>query len=161
MNWLDIAIIIYLIIAVITGITQGLIKSVLSLIGIIVGLILAANYYKQFADVLGFISNKDIAQVVAFIIILGAVIAIAAVVAVVMKTAINAIMLGLIDKIGGGVFGLLMGVLTVSGILAVIVKLTGSNIIADSAIAGFLLDKFPIVLGLLPSEFKTVQDFFK
>ena len=161
MNWLDIVIIIYLIISVITGIAQGLIKSILSLIGIIVGLILASNYYKQFADVLAFISNKDIAQIVAFILILGAVIAIAAMIAVAMKTVINAIMLGWIDKIGGGIFGLIMGVLTVSGILAVIVKLTGTNIITDSALAGFLLDKFPIILGFLPSEFKTIQDFFK
>ncbi|MDD5190669.1 MAG: CvpA family protein [Dehalococcoidales bacterium] len=161
MNWLDIVILAYLVVSVITGIAQGLIKSVLSLVGIIVGLILAANYYHQLANVFGFISNKDIAEIVAFILIMGAVLALAALLALVLKTIINSILLGWVDRIGGGVFGLLMGVLTVSGILAVIVKLTGSNLISESAIAGFLLDKFPIVLSFLPSEFKTIRDFFQ
>ena len=81
MNWLDIVILAYLVISVITGIVQGLIKSVLSLVGIIVGLILAANYYQQLGNVFSFISNKDIAEIVAFIFILGAVIALAALLA--------------------------------------------------------------------------------
>jgi membrane protein required for colicin V production len=161
MNWLDIVIVAYLIVSVITGIMQGLIKSVLSLLGIIVGLIIAANSYKQLGEMLSFISNKDISEIVAFIIIMGAVMAVAAILALVLKTIIKTIMLGWVDRIGGGVFGLLMGVLSISGILAVIVKLTGSNLISESIFAGFLLDKFPIILGFLPSEFKTIKDFFK
>ena len=161
MNWIDIVIAAYLVISVITGIAQGLIKSVLSLLGVIVGLILAANYYKQLGGALKIISNTEVANVVAFVIIMLAVMAVATIIAVVLKTVIKTIMLGWLDRIGGAIFGLILGALSVAGILAVIVKVTGTNLITDSALAKILLDKFPIILSLLPSEFKTIQDFFK
>lgn len=37
----------------------------------------------------------------------------------------------------------------------------GPLIIQDSLLAGILLDKFPLVLALLPSEFDAVRDFFE
>lgn len=36
----------------------------------------------------------------------------------------------------------------------------GPKIIQESILAGILLDKFPVVLALLPSEFDAVRDFF-
>jgi membrane protein required for colicin V production len=161
MNWLDVVIIIYLIISVISGIAQGLIRSVLSIVGLIVGIVLAANFYKQFGNVLIFIHNTQVADVVAFIIILLAVMAIAALIAFVLRSIIKAIMLGWIDRLGGAVFGLILGGLSVSALLAVIVKLTSTSLITDSALAGFFLDKFPLIMGFLPSEFDAVRNFFK
>jgi membrane protein required for colicin V production len=161
MNWLDVVIIIYLIISLFSGLVQGLIRSLLSIIGLIVGIVLAANFYKQFGDVLTFIPNPDVAHIVAFIIILLAVMAIAALIAVMLRSIIKAVMLGWVDKLGGAVFGLLLGALSVSALLAIIVKLTDTSLITDSALAGFFLDKFPIILGLLPSEFDVIRNFFK
>jgi hypothetical protein len=37
----------------------------------------------------------------------------------------------------------------------------GGNIISNSFIGSFLLDKFPLVLALLPDEFDTIHSFFK
>jgi membrane protein required for colicin V production len=41
------------------------------------------------------------------------------------------------------------------------VKYTNTSLITDSKFAGFFLDKFPLVLGLLPSEFDNIRNFFK
>ena len=161
MNWVDIVLIIYLIISIISGFGQGLVRSVLSIVGLIVGIVLASNFYQQFAGVLGFISNRDIAEIVAFIIILGVVMIAAAILGSLLKNLLKALMLGWVDRLGGAVFGLLLGALSASAVLAIILKLTNTDLIANSAIAGFLLDKFPLVMGFLPSEFDVIKDFFK
>jgi len=161
MNWVDIVIAIYLVVSLIGGLTQGLIKAVLSLVGLILGILLASNFYEQLGGMLGFISNPDIANIAAFIIILLVVMIAAAIIAQVLRTFIKMIMLGWVDKLGGAVFGLLMGALSISAILAVIVKLTGTSLIAESALSGFFLDKFPLIIGFLPSEFDMIRDFFK
>jgi membrane protein required for colicin V production len=161
MNWLDIVILIILGISIFSGLKRGLVTSVLSLVGFILGIVLAGNFYQQLGDALGFISNRDVANIVAFIFILGVVMVIAAIVAGILKTILKAIMLGWVDHLGGAVFGLIASVLTVSALLAILAKYTDSRIITGSALAGFFLDKFPIIMGFLPSEFDVIRDFFK
>jgi len=47
-------------------------------------------------------------------------------------------------------------------ILTMYLKYFGYNsAVTDSWIAGFLLDKFPIAMGFLPSEFDSVKSYFK
>jgi membrane protein required for colicin V production len=161
MNWVDVVIIIYLALSIITGFAQGLIRTLLSIIGLIIGILLASHFYKQLGDILTFISNRDAANIVAFVIILLAVMGIATLIALLLRSLIKAIMLGWIDKIGGAVLGLILGALSVSAILAIIVKYTDSSLITNSKFAAFFLDKFPIVLGLLPGEFDNIRNFFK
>jgi membrane protein required for colicin V production len=161
MNWVDVVIIIYLALSIISGFAQGLIRSLLSIIGLIVGILLASHFYKQLGDILTFISNRNVADIVAFIVILLAVMGIAALIGLVLRSIIKAIMLGWIDKLGGSVLGLILGALSVSAILAIVVKYTNTSLITDSKLAAFFLDKFPLVLGLLPGEFDTIRNFFK
>jgi membrane protein required for colicin V production len=156
MNWLDIVILIYLAVSVISGLVQGLIRTVLSIVGVIVGIFLASHFYIQLGNALTFISNKDTANIVAFIIILLAVMIVAAIIAWLLKSIIKAIKLGWVDKLGGAVLGL-----SVSAFLAIIVKYTSASFIVDSKLSGFFLDKFPLILGFLPSEFDSVRNFFK
>ena len=161
MNWLDIIIIIALVVPIFTGLMQGLIKAALSLAGIIVGVVLASNFYENLASILTFISNEDIANIVAFIIILALVFIIANVIAFFLRATIKALLLGWVDRVGGAVFGFIMGAIFISAILATIVKFFGEGMVTESALAAFLLDKFPIVLGLLPSQFDSIRDFFQ
>jgi membrane protein required for colicin V production len=140
---------------------QGLIRTVLSIIGLIVGIILAAHFYKQLGDALTFISNKNVADVVAFVFILLVVMGIAALIAWFLRSLIKAIMLGWVDKIGGAVLGLILGALSISAILAIIEKVSNSSLITDSKFAAFFLDKFPLILTFLPGDFSTIRNFFK
>jgi membrane protein required for colicin V production len=134
---------------------------VLSIIGLIVGIILAAHFYKQLGDALTFISNKNVADVVAFVFILLVVMGIAALIAWFLRSLIKAIMLGWVDKIGGAVLGLILGALSISAILAIIEKVSNSSLITDSKFAAFFLDKFPLILTFLPGDFSTIRNFFK
>jgi membrane protein required for colicin V production len=161
MNWVDVVIIVYLVLSIISGFAQGLIRTLLSIIGLIVGILLASHFYKQLGNILTFISNRDLANIIAFVVILLVVMGIAVLIASILRSIIKAIMLGWIDRIGGAVAGLILGALSVSAILAIVVKYTSTSLITDSKLAAFFLDKFPIVLGLLPGEFDNIRNFFK
>ena len=161
MNWLDIVILVAVAIATFLGLRIGLIKAVLVLVGIIVGVVLAGYYSGPLGQRLTFIPGEGVAKVVAFAIILVGVLAVAAIVAWLLTWAAKAIMLGWVNRLGGAIFGLLLGVLFCSALLAMWVNFMGmAEAIAESAIAPILLDRLPMVLALLPGEFDGVRSFF-
>jgi len=160
MNWLDIVILVVLVIPTFIGLKQGIIKAALSLAGLIIGVVLASNFYKPLAGIMGFIPNENVANVVAFVLILVLVIVIATVLARFLKFIASVTMLGWVDHVGGGAFGFVMGAIFISAILASWVKFFGTGLVTDSFIAGILLDKFPLILSLLPAEFNAIRDFF-
>ena len=161
MNWLDIVITIVLIISTIGGLRTGIIKSILSLAGIIVGVVLAGRYYVTLAEKLTFIPAENIARIVAFAIIVMAVMIVAGIIASVVSWTVSKIMLGWLNHLGGAVFGFLWGAIFCGALLAVWAKYFGAGgALADSALARGLLDYFPVVLALLPDEFNSVRNFF-
>ena len=162
MNWLDIVIIIFLILSVVSGIIGGLIKAIFGLVGLIVGVILAGRYYVSLADHLGFISNDDTARIVAFIIIFAAVCIVAMLLGLILTKIVSKIKLGWINRLLGGVLGLFTGAISIAALLVILVKFTDiGDSVSNSAMATFLVDKFPIVLGLLPKEFDTIKNYFQ
>ena len=143
------------------GLKRGLIKSVLSLAGIIIGVALAGNFYLPLSGLLTFIPNEDAYSIVAFILILVVVMIIAAVLARLLKFATRTVMLGWVDHVGGAAFGFLIGAILWGALLATWVKFFGSELVTESLLSSVLLDKFPLVSGLLPSEFDAIRSFFQ
>jgi len=162
MNWLDIVILVIIAIATFLGLRIGIIKAALSLAGLIVGVILAGRYYIPFSQQLAFIPQASIAKIVAFAIILIGVMIIAIVLAVLLKWAASVMMLGWVNRLGGAVFGLVLGAIFCGALLVMWVKFVGiDGAIAESTLVPILLDRFPVVLALLPSEFDAVRSFFQ
>jgi len=153
MNWLDIVIIVAIAITTFIGLKIGLIKAVLSLVGLIVGVILARLFYVPLSEQLGFIPQATVAKVVAFAIIMIGVMIIAGVLAMVLKWITSVMMLGWVNRIGGAVFGLVLGAIICGAFLALWVEIFGAGeVIANSSLAS-ILSRFPSVLGLMPGEF--------
>ena len=125
MNWLDIVIIVLIGIPTLIGLKIGVIKAILSLAGVIVGVILAGQYHDVLAEQLTFISQANIAKIVAFALILLGVMLIASVAASLIKWVISAVMLGWVNRLGGAIFGAFLGVLLCSAGLAIWAKLVG------------------------------------
>ncbi len=162
MNWLDFVILLIIAIATFLGLWIGLIKAVLVLAGIIVGVILAGYFYLPLSRVLAFIPGEDAAKVIAFAIILIGVVLIAILLAVFLKRLASLTLLGWVDRLGGALFGLLLGTIFCGALLAMWVKFLGiGGTIAESTLAKILLDRFPLVLALLPGEFDAVRSFFQ
>ena len=162
MNLLDIAIIVVLAIATVIGLRIGIIKAVLSLAGLIVGVILAGHYYTSLSEQLTFISPAGVAKIVAFAIILIGIMIMAGVLARFLKWATSVMMLGWVNHLGGATFGLALGSILCGALLATWVKFLGiGEATAESMLATMLLDRFPIVLALLPDEFDAIRSFFQ
>jgi len=162
MNWLDIVILVLIAISTLLGLRTGIIKAALSLVGVIVGVILAGRYYVPLSEQLSFISQAGVARTVAFAIILVGVMVLAAVLASVLKRAVSLVMLGWVNRLGGAIFGLAMGAIFCAAVLATWVGFLGAGeTIIQSIITPVLLEYFPVVLALLPSEFDAVHSFFQ
>ena len=162
MNWLDIVIIVLIAIPTLIGLRIGIIKTVLSLAGVIVGVILAGRFYVALSEQLTFIPQENLAKIVAFAIILIGVMIIAGVLASVLKWIASVVLLGWVNRLGGAIFGFVLGAIFCSALLAIWAKFLGvEGPLAESGLASLLLDQFPMVLALLPEEFDAVRPFFQ
>jgi membrane protein required for colicin V production len=162
MNWLDIVLIVVIAVTAFMGLRMGLIKAVLSLVGMIVGVILAGLYYVPLSEQLSFIPHEGAAKIIAFVIILVVVMVITSILATLLKWAASLVMLGWLNRIGGAVFGLVLGAIFCGALLATFAKfLNIETVISESVLATVFLHYFPIVLALLPGEFDAVRSFFQ
>ena len=162
MNWLDIVLLVAIALATVVGLGIGIIRGALYLVGLILGIVLAGNYYLPFSQVLDAVLQPDVAKVVAFIIIFLAVMVAAVFLAMFLRRGASSIKLGWADRLGGAVFGLVMGALLCGCLLAVWVKfIGGGDTITNSIVARMLLDRLPVALALLPDEFDAVRSFFQ
>ncbi len=162
MSWLDIVILVLIIIPTLIGLKMGIIKAVLSLVGIIIGIILAGQYHPALSEQLTFIPQPNVANMVAFAIIVIAAMIVAAVAATLLHKLASAILLGWVDHLGGAILGLVLGATFCGALLAIWAKFLGvGDTITHSVLATFLLDQFPLILSLLPDEFDTIRFFFQ
>lgn len=161
MNWLDIILLVMLFVPTFIGLRKGLIKTALSFAGLLIGVVLAGNFYKPVSRIFGFIDNENVAYILAFILILALVMVAAFLLARLLKSVINLTMMGWVDNFGGAALGFLSGFLFLGAILATWVKFFGSDLVTESFLGKVMLDYFPLALGLLPSEFDAIKDFFQ
>jgi len=174
MNWLDIVIIVIAVIRAYIGWNQGFIRAVISIAGLIVGILLAGQFADDLAEVMG---GAQWAYFVAFAIILIVVLIISDIIGGILKKFTKLAMMGWLDSLAGMVLGLLIGAVAVAAVLASAgawatallpeheiidsAKQGMSTAIGDSALAELLIDKFRLVLGLLPDKFDAIQKFFE
>ena len=149
MNWLDILLVVLFIIRTFFGWKQGIVKGALFLASSILGITLAGIFYQPFAAILGFIPIEYAANLVAFILILICVEIATAFPIRLLNPILSAAIPRRINLIGGADFGFLMGAVELTALLAIWVKFFPSALVIESFLAGILLDKSHLILGLL------------
>jgi membrane protein required for colicin V production len=161
-NWLDIVIIVFIAVPAFLGLKAGIIKALFTAAGVIIGVVLAGRLSGALGGALTFISDAGTARVVAFAIILIAVMIASMVAAKLVKWAVSAVLMGWLNYLGGAVLGAILGFIFCGAALTMWVKFLGiSAVIENSLLAGVLLNGFPVVMGLLPSDFSSVRSFFR
>ena len=162
MNWFDIVLIAVLILSTVVGIWRGFINMVLPLIGIIIGIILAGLYAPTVGGWLPIDPPKHAEWAGYAIIIVGTLI-ISIILAVILTRFVHLTLLGWLDRLLGGIFGLALGALICAASLAACVKYgLGTDFIQGSGIAQFMLAQCPAILVLLPSDFDSpIKDLFQ
>jgi uncharacterized membrane protein required for colicin V production len=147
----------------------GLTNTILPLASIILGIALAGIFYGSLADLLSsWIDSRSQATVLAFLIIVIVVIAGSIELFVILSSIAGnrtpkLPFTGLADKLGGLVLGFAIGAILAGALLSLMTKYPSGGLdttVGDSALAGFFLDQFPLVLHLLPGEFDAVRELF-
>ncbi|GBD14827.1 Colicin V production protein [bacterium HR25] len=164
MNWLDAVIILILAWFTINAFRAGLVREVVTLAGIVLALGIAGFYYDNLAqDVLLFINNDISARVVAFLLLFASVFLISQLVAFLLRGLVAILMLGWADHLAGTVLGFLKGLIIVEALLILFVtypRLGLEDAIRGSALAPIFLDFAPVLLRLLPGEFRDAVNAF-
>jgi len=163
MNWLDIVIVLIVAFFAATAFSAGLIRELVTLVSVVVGIAVAGLFYDDLArDVLVFIDNKDTANIVAFLMLLGAIYLAGQLIAIMLKQVTAILLLGWADRLGGALFGLLKGLVVVEMLLIAFVTFDVGldDAIDDSGLASVFLDAIPVLLLILPTEFEQAVDAF-
>lgn len=121
MTYVDYIILGILVLFTIKGLFKGLVHQVMTLVGLIAGLLLAWQFYPVIAGIAMKIGiNPLVSSVVAFIAIYIAVVVTARILAELLGKAIKFLLLGWLNKLAGGVFGLIEGLLFITIALVLI-----------------------------------------
>ena len=114
MTLVDWVIVAVLIGAVLAGLARGFFRSAFSLAGLIVGLSLAAWNYWRLAGVLKpMVRSVEVADAIAFLVIALLVMLVAAILGSLLAKIFEKVGLGCLDRLAGGVFGFIEGLVFV------------------------------------------------
>ncbi|GAA3764015.1 CvpA family protein [Terriglobus aquaticus] len=115
LNALDWALIVLVGVSTAMAFVRGLIRSLISALGVLLGIVLAAWYAPALADILQqWIRQPQLAEIVAFLLILTGTYVVAALMGRVLRGAAKAVGLGFFDRLGGAAFGFARAVLVLA-----------------------------------------------
>ena len=128
MNLFDFILIIILVYCFIRGIFRGLLKEISSLIGVLGGFYAAYTHYKQAGIYLKrWITDPNYINILSFLIIFICIFLIISILGIIIKYILKIVFLGWVDRVFGGVFGILKGILIGSVLLIVFTAFLSSD----------------------------------
>jgi membrane protein required for colicin V production len=122
MNLADLFIIIVLVVSVVSAFVKGFFVEVFSLAGVFLGLFIAAANYGAFTPwVLRLVQNREVANLIAFLLIALLVMLLAGLAGRLLRSVVRGVGLGIVDRLLGAAFGLVKGGVIVTLVLMGIV----------------------------------------
>lgn len=164
MNWVDFVIIAAILWFVFAAFQAGFIREIVTVLAAVIGVVLAGLFYEDLADdVLLFIDNDTMANIVAFGSIFGAVILAGQMLSMVLKPTVHLLQLGIFDQLIGAIFGFVKALVFIQVFVVVFVTFPRWGLkddIEDSAFASEFAEQADILVALLPDEFDSaIEDF--
>jgi membrane protein required for colicin V production len=153
LDWLLAAILAF---SIVKAFLQGFFREAFSLAGLIIGLFLACWVYRDLSVHLsGLITSPQIAQLAAFLLVLIVTAIVFSLIGKLLHKTVSAIGLGIVDRLGGALFGAVRGCLIGLAILmACTAFLPTSPWIRESIFAPYFLRGAHAVSFVLPQDFK-------
>jgi membrane protein required for colicin V production len=160
-HWFDIGLTIALILSGVWGCVRGLVRAMLSLIGLVAAAVFAVRGYPDIAQRLAsFIATPWVRQAIGFAVIFLAVMTVAMVCSALLRFALRAAGLSLMDRLLGGLFGLAKVVLVASVLLMMTNRFFPSlraQLEADSTLAPYLFRTAAFLETFLAKQDAVVQ----
>ena len=146
------------------GFGRGLVREGLALGGLLFGLVLAAQWQARVAALLKpFIGGGKLADGLAYLLVLLAVIGAATLLTVLVLRVVRLLLVGWLDRLGGAAFGAAQGAIVAGLLLFLAIKYPVMGL--DQAVRGSelgmaVLEVLPRVLSYLPPELGPAISFF-
>jgi membrane protein required for colicin V production len=153
LNPLDWLLTIVLVYSIVRAVLRGFFREAFALGGLILGFLLACWYFQNVAARLGGLLSSP--QMAAFLLILFAVMIVATLIGRLLRRSVSAVGLGFVDRMFGGLFGMVRGLLLgVSLLLAIAVFLPSSAWLKTSVLAPYFLRVDHAVSFVMPDDLK-------
>jgi len=154
LNVLDIVFLIIAGISILLGIIKGFIRELFSLVFLIIGGVLAFLFYNDVGGVLvKLLKNRDIANFAGFIVIFAGILIVGAVTTYAIKKVFTFGPLKAVDRILGGVFGLVRGIMISAVIVMAFLAFPAhDDLLVKSKIAPYLVDTIRVAMKLFPES---------
>lgn len=162
MNWLDYVLAAILLLSTLFAIRKGFVRESIGLVSSIAGLVVAFWFYGIPASVLEpFLSSRRLANLLGFLILYGGVVIAGWLIATLLNRFVKATGLSFVDRLLGGVFGLLRGAAICVALVTAYVSWTAHEAraaapaaVLNSQIAPALTEASRIAVSLAPMELK-------
>ncbi len=162
MNWLDILLGVILLVSVIAGLKHGLARTGIGFVALIVALFSAMWLYPMAAaPIRGFIHSAAASNVMGFLLIFAVVVALGALVSWIVEKLLKVVHLSWLNRLLGGAFGLLRGVLVCGAIVLLYMAFAGKeppHSVRESRIAPYVVHATRAIAYAAPREIRTGFD---
>ncbi|MGA7245610.1 MAG: CvpA family protein [Terracidiphilus sp.] len=154
MTLVDWIIVVVLAAAVLGGIARGFFRSAFSLAGLILGLALAAwNYWRLAALMKPLIHSVEVANAIAFLVIALAVMAVASILGSMLAKMFAKVGLGCLDRLAGGAFGFVEGMVFVMVCILVTVAFFPQTVwLTDARLPRYFFGALHVSIRVTPSR---------
>ena len=157
-NWIDISLVLVMILSVITGLRSGFVRTAVGFCASILALVFGLHYYRAVAVSLRpHISRPDVANMVGFAIVFVGIIMVGATLTGILSRSIYSLDLVWLDRLLGGAFGLVRGLLygtiLIWGIMAFL-PVQPKLVLSQSRLAPCVMDAARRVADASPDEVK-------
>ena len=158
MNWIDILVLLVIGLSVLSGLMAGFARVGVGFIATMLGIFLGFWCYGVVAAyVLDYVSSKAIAHLVGFFVIFIGVVLIGAVVGRLLAKFFKWVGLSWFDRILGGTFGLVRGIVMAAALITVLLAFAPSpppRSVVESKSLPYVIDASNILAALTPREIK-------
>ncbi|WP_291322118.1 CvpA family protein [Desulfonatronospira sp.] len=157
MNALDIFFVIVLGFFLFRGVYRGLILEIASIAGLIAGFLAANRFYMDvYPWLYDILENQTWAQIISYLSIFLATMAVVALLAFFLRRLLRLVMLGWLDRLGGGLLGFVKAGLICSIALLLLTVFLPSehSLIVESMIAPYLIALSDSLASYLPQDLK-------
>lgn len=156
MNWLDYLLVAVVASSVLAGLMKGFARSVVGLAAVVIGLLCGLWFYGVAgAFFYEFLSSRRLAHLMGFLIILFGVVLAGMLVGAVLARLLKWAQLGWLDRLMGGAFGLVRGVLVAAAIVLAITAFAPKpppRSVAGSRLAPYMLETGRLIVSAAPYE---------
>jgi membrane protein required for colicin V production len=157
-NWLDVVLALIISLSIFSGFRKGLLRIGIGFAATVAGFIAASWFYGMAAALLvPYVSSKPAANVLGFLFVFVAVLAIGALLSVIISRLFKMAGINWLDRLLGGVFGFVRGIL-ISMVIVMVLSAFSFNSkpqsVIDSAVAPYVLESAKFLSKMTPKELK-------